>query len=80
MIEGKCIFYIYILGQLHWVITFCEMSIYNVIWFRHGLRLHDNPALLEALMKTNSVEEVHLIPIYIFDGETSGNNKNNLDI
>lgn len=51
------------------------MSIYNVIWFRHGLRLHDNPALLEALEKRNSGEKVHLIPIYIFDGETSGNNK-----
>ncbi|KAI5709133.1 hypothetical protein M8J76_010944 [Diaphorina citri] len=37
-----------------------------VHWFRHGLRLHDNPALFEASL--NSV----LYPVFIFDGETAG--------
>ncbi|XP_052809529.1 cryptochrome-1-like [Mya arenaria] len=36
-------------------------------WFRHGLRLHDNPALL------NAVEDGgELYPIFIFDGEVAG--------
>lgn len=35
-------------------------------WFRHGLRLHDNPALFEA--SQNCI----LYPIFIFDGETAG--------
>lgn len=38
----------------------------SVHWFRHGLRLHDNPALFEA--SRNSI----LYPIFIFDGETAG--------
>lgn len=36
-------------------------------WFRHGLRLHDNPALLESL---KNCEEFY--PIFIFDGEVAG--------
>ena len=39
----------------------------SVFWFRHGLRLHDNPALLEAL---KDAEEFY--PIFIFDGESAG--------
>lgn len=42
----------------------------NVIWFRHGLRLHDNPAMLAAL--SNKDLGVALIPIFIFDGESAG--------
>ncbi|XP_067615361.1 cryptochrome-1 [Eurosta solidaginis] len=42
----------------------------NVLWFRHGLRLHDNPALLEAL--SDKTEGIALIPIFIFDGESAG--------
>ncbi|XP_017856393.1 PREDICTED: cryptochrome-1 [Drosophila arizonae] len=42
----------------------------NVIWFRHGLRLHDNPAMLAAL--SNKDQDVALIPIFIFDGESAG--------
>lgn len=37
-------------------------------WFRHGLRLHDNPALLEALQPGKE-----FYPIFIFDGEVAGN-------
>ena len=45
----------------------------NVIWFRHGLRLHDNPSLLEALKDQNGCfGNVRLFPIFIFDGETAG--------
>ncbi|XP_004529289.1 cryptochrome-1 isoform X1 [Ceratitis capitata] len=42
----------------------------NVLWFRHGLRLHDNPALLEAI--ADKEEGIALIPIFIFDGESAG--------
>lgn len=40
----------------------------SVFWFRHGLRLHDNPALFEAMKNSN----VQLLPIFIFDGESAG--------
>lgn len=36
-------------------------------WFRHGLRLHDNPALLEAIKFGTEV-----YPLFIFDGEVAG--------
>ncbi|PSN30513.1 Cryptochrome-1 [Blattella germanica] len=39
----------------------------SVLWFRHGLRLHDNPALLEAIRDTDE-----FYPIFIFDGESAG--------
>ncbi|XP_065354622.1 cryptochrome-1 [Calliphora vicina] len=42
----------------------------NIIWFRHGLRLHDNPALLEAI--SDKDEGIELLPIFIFDGESAG--------
>ncbi|WAR09022.1 CRY1-like protein [Mya arenaria] len=35
-------------------------------WFRHGLRLHDNPALLDAVEDCGE-----LYPIFIFDGEVA---------
>ncbi|XP_050684342.1 cryptochrome-1 isoform X2 [Leptidea sinapis] len=40
----------------------------SVLWFRHGLRLHDNPALLDAVSDKNEP----FFPIFIFDGETAG--------
>ncbi|XP_070532664.1 cryptochrome-1-like [Ptychodera flava] len=39
----------------------------TVHWFRHGLRLHDNPSLLAAL---EDAEEFY--PVFIFDGEVAG--------
>lgn len=39
----------------------------SVLWFRHGLRLHDNPALHEAVK-----DDYSLYPIFIFDGESAG--------
>ncbi|KAM7361384.1 circadian regulator cryptochrome [Cochliomyia hominivorax] len=42
----------------------------NIIWFRHGLRLHDNPALLEAI--SDKDKGIELLPIFIFDGESAG--------
>ena len=36
-------------------------------WFRHGLRLHDNPALRESVAKAKKV-----YPIFIFDGAVAG--------
>ena len=38
-----------------------------VHWYRHGLRLHDNPALLAALEGADS-----FYPVFIFDGEVAG--------
>lgn len=43
------------------------MSKVAVHWFRHGLRLHDNPALLEAIQDATA-----FYPIFIFDGESAG--------
>lgn len=39
----------------------------GIHWFRHGLRLHDNPALYSCL---DEVER--FVPIFIFDGESAG--------
>ena len=39
----------------------------GIHWFRHGLRLHDNPALIAC---QDEVER--FIPIFIFDGKTAG--------
>ncbi|XP_075231989.1 circadian regulator cryptochrome isoform X2 [Lycorma delicatula] len=39
----------------------------SVLWFRHGLRLHDNPALHDAI-KDGS----RFYPVFIFDGESAG--------
>jgi len=39
----------------------------TIHWFRHGLRLHDNPALQESVKKSTE-----FFPVYIFDGESSG--------
>ncbi|KAK8393075.1 hypothetical protein O3P69_013243 [Scylla paramamosain] len=44
-----------------------EMRKVAVHWFRHGLRLHDNPALLEALQDAKM-----FYAIFIFDGESAG--------
>lgn len=41
-----------------------------VLWFRRGLRLHDNPALLKALSA-----KTEFYPIFIFDGRTAGISK-----
>ncbi|ELU12703.1 hypothetical protein CAPTEDRAFT_226189 [Capitella teleta] len=38
-----------------------------VHWFRHGLRLHDNPSLMEGLRNCKE-----LYPIFILDGEVAG--------
>ncbi|CAG9133427.1 unnamed protein product [Plutella xylostella] len=40
----------------------------SVLWFRHGLRLHDNPALLSAIEDRGQT----FFPLFIFDGETAG--------
>jgi len=38
----------------------------NILWFRNGLRLHDNRSLAEAVKDENT----NLLPLFIFDGET----------
>ncbi|XP_064609648.1 cryptochrome-1-like [Liolophura sinensis] len=46
----------------------CEISAQTSIhWFRHGQRLHDNPALLDALDGCDT-----LYPVFIFDGQVAG--------
>ncbi|KAL8561485.1 hypothetical protein ACOMHN_011167 [Nucella lapillus] len=44
-----------------------KRKIVAVHWFRHGLRLHDNPALLESLKNADE-----FYPIFIFDGAVAG--------
>jgi deoxyribodipyrimidine photolyase len=46
------------------------MEIKSILWFRHGLRLHDNPSLLAAI--ENGRKNVRFYPIFIFDGESGG--------
>ena len=41
----------------------------GIHWFRHGLRFHDNPALLEA---AKDVDELYCI--FIFDDKVAGEN------
>lgn len=48
------------------------MEVKSVLWFRHGLRLHDNPALLEAI-RCDRDRKVTFYPVFIFDGESAGN-------
>merc|ERR1739838_960552 len=38
----------------------------NILWFRNGLRLHDN----ESLHKAIGDKSRKLLPLFIFDGET----------
>ena len=44
-----------------------------VHWYRHGLRLHDNPSLMAAL---EDADEFY--PIFIFDGNVAGTSETNL--
>lgn len=46
------------------------MEIKSILWFRHGLRLHDNPSLLAAIEYGR--KNVKFYPIFIFDGESAG--------
>ncbi|CRK90905.1 CLUMA_CG004594, isoform A [Clunio marinus] len=44
----------------------------SVLWFRQGLRLHDNPALIEAINTDDGRRQVTFYPVFIFDGESAG--------
>lgn len=44
----------------------------SVLWFRHGLRLHDNPALLNALQLAKGGQ---FMAVFIFDGESAGRSR-----
>lgn len=44
----------------------------SVLWFRHGLRLHDNPALLNALQLAKGGQ---FMAVFIFDGESAGGSR-----
>lgn len=63
----KCIV-MYVLREAD-ACVFSAMSKVAVHWFRHGLRLHDNPALLDALEDAKT-----FYAIFIFDGESAGVN------
>ena len=41
-------------------------EVVSIIWFRNGLRLHDNKSLAKAVED----DDTKLLPIFIFDGET----------
>uniref|UniRef100_A0A8C2EIK9 Photolyase/cryptochrome alpha/beta domain-containing protein n=1 Tax=Cyprinus carpio TaxID=7962 RepID=A0A8C2EIK9_CYPCA len=41
------------------------MSINSVHWFRKGLRLHDNPALLEAARGSHTLPKPVLLTSYL---------------
>ncbi|PVD30350.1 hypothetical protein C0Q70_09614 [Pomacea canaliculata] len=42
-------------------------KVVSIHWFRHGLRLHDNPALLESLKNADE-----FYAVFIFDGSVAG--------
>ena len=44
----------------------CGKEKVNILWFRNGLRLHDN----RPLMMATEDKSCKLLPIFIFDGET----------
>ncbi|XP_069134866.1 cryptochrome-1-like isoform X2 [Argopecten irradians] len=44
-----------------------KQKVVAIHWFRNGLRIHDNPAICDAL---ENCDEFY--PIFIFDGEVSG--------
>lgn len=41
----------------------------SIHWFRKGLRLHDNPAFLQALQNAKEGESGRLYPVYVMDGD-----------
>lgn len=45
-------------------------------WFRKNLRLHDNPALCEAIKGSSDVLAVYILPPFIPDGNISANRWN----
>ena len=45
-------------------------------WFRKNLRLHDNPALCEAIKGSSDLLAVYILPPYIPDGNISANRWN----
>ena len=51
-----------------WKMNFKEKI--NILWFRNGLRLHDN----ESLKIAAGDKDCKLLPIFIFDGETPTTN------
>ena len=51
-----------------WKMNFKEKI--NILWFRNGLRLHDN----ESLKIAAGDKSCKLLPIFIFDGETPTTN------
>ena len=42
------------------------LSQVSILWFRNGLRFHDN----ESLAAASSDPSTKLLPLFIFDGET----------
>lgn len=51
----------------------------SVLWFRHGLRLHDNPALLNALQLAKA-KGGQFMAVFIFDGESAGGSRLTIEI
>eukprot|EP01023_Acetabularia_acetabulum_P018339 TRINITY_DN19260_c0_g1_i4.p1 TRINITY_DN19260_c0_g1~~TRINITY_DN19260_c0_g1_i4.p1 ORF type:complete len:559 (+),score=75.32 TRINITY_DN19260_c0_g1_i4:1767-3443(+) len=50
--------------------TSCNMTKNSILWFRKGLRLHDNPALLKAIENVTS-----FYPVFVIDPNFVGPNK-----
>ena len=50
---------------------------HTVVWFRKGLRLHDNPALLEALDGGSRVMPVFVLDPYFLKPQNVGTNRMN---
>lgn len=51
------------------------MVVNSVHWFRKGLRLHDNPALQEALSEADSVRCVYILDPWFAGAANVGINR-----
>ena len=53
----------------------CAMATNSIHWFRKGLRLHDNPALLEAVRGVDSVRCVYFLDPWFAGSSNLGVNR-----
>lgn len=65
-----CTIYLFHLQNRNWRKKRMNTNQEEVVihWFRHGLRLHDNPSLIDGLSECD-----RFYPVFIFDGEVAGN-------
>jgi len=51
------------------------MGGHSIHWFRKGLRLHDNPALLQALQGSDTIRCVYIVDPWFAGSSSVGINR-----